>query len=143
MQELIGKKIVKVGISQDKTVLGFEIEDGSKLAYYTEGDCCSSSWIEHFSNAEYLAGSRVVGVEEIDVPGVGDDEQNDGDFIQCYGVRISLFGKPPFEFEFRNSSNGYYGGCITKHVLDDKGWRELIEICEYEKFMTVQEVIVS
>lgn len=138
MKELIGKKIVAAYLSSDKTYLGFEIEGGERLLYFTDGDCCSYSWIEYVNNSEYLAGSRVVDVQDIDVPGIGD--RSDDECIQCYGVKVVLEGRPAFELEYRNSSNGYYGGSIERAKFCDDVWRKLLEISEYERLMTCQGV---
>lgn len=142
MKELIGKRIVAAYLSSDKTVLGFECDGGECLTYTTEGDCCSYSWIEHFSNSEYLAGSKVLGVEEIDMPGV--EPHGDHEYIQCYGVKILLEGRPAFEFEYRNSSNGYYGGYITgPNKVSEAEWRKLLEISDFERLLNCQYVLES
>lgn len=141
MKELIGKKIVAAYMSSDKTTLGFILEGGERLSYVTEGDCCSYSWIEHFSNSEYLAGSKVLGVQEIDVPGVV--EHPDHECLQCYGVKVVLEGRPAFEFEYRNSSNGYYGGYISKSDIREEEWRKLLEISDFERLLTCQDVLES
>jgi len=144
MKELIGKKIVGAYLSSDKTQLGFVLEGGERLAYFTEGDCCSNSWVEHFSNSEYLAGARVVDVQDVNVPGVdsASDSTND-ECIQCYGVKVVLEGRPAFELEYRNSSNGYCGGYISKTTLTDGEWLKLILMEDFERLLICSDVLLS
>ena len=135
MRELIGKKILAAYLSEDKTILGFELEGGERLAYFTEGECCSRSWIEHFSNEEYLAGAVVSGVQDIDIPDVSELTE-DGEYTVRYGVKVLLEGRPAFEFEFRNLSNGYYGGQIVKTDVRAEHWCKLVDIAEFEQLRT-------
>ena len=144
MKELIGKKIVNAYLSADKTYLGFILEGGERLAYYTEGDCCSHSWIEYFSNSEYLAGALVLDVQDIDgVEGSSDYTSSDDDCIQCYGVKVILEGRPAFELEYRNASNGYYGGSLDKTTMTDEQWKKMLEIVDFERLLVCQGVLDS
>ena len=139
MRELIGKKIVAAYLNSEKTQIGFDLEGGERLLYETTGDCCSYSWIEDVSNEEYLAGARVVDVQDVHVEGIGVAESGD-DYIQCYGVTVVLEGRPAFLLEYRNSSNGYYGGSIERAKVVEEEWRKLLEIVEFCRLIHCQKV---
>lgn len=134
LEILKGKSIRRALISADHTTLAFELADGERQAFYTDGDCCSESWIEHVSNADNLAGSTVTGAEEIEIGDVTASyegkEAPPQEYVQAYGVKVQLEGRPSFELEFRNASNGYYGGSIEATSLDDKQWAALAELRE-------------
>ncbi len=132
MKNLIGYTVNAVWINPDKTILAFEMNrDGGPLALYrTEGDCCSKSWIEHMENASTFKSVTVTDVEDIEMPEgtwTGSEEDR-GELIQYYGVKIKgikmgsgftvdgiyrTFEVPAeMMIEYRNESNGYYGGSI-------------------------------
>lgn len=108
-KDLIGETIKSVHVTADKTQLGFQCKSGENLLYEAEGDCCSSSWIEHVSGLFHLIGATVTGVIEREMP---DQTEVNGDYIQYYGWTIQTT-KGYFDIEMRNSSNGYYGGYIV------------------------------
>lgn len=113
MQELVGQTIVSVEIDPSHCYLRFKTENRDILIYETEGDCCSSSWIEHVENADQLVGAKVEGVQNVDMSHKNEDNSDKYECLQVYGVKILLKDRPTFFLEYRNSSNGYYGGYIT------------------------------
>lgn len=117
MEELIGKIIQEICISSDKTVITFKTDQGP-ISYETYGDCCSHSWIEHFENPESLIGGRVESVESVDMDSWWAGEEDYGDHIKQYGVRLCVAGRSPALLEYRNSSNGYYGGALVLSESD-------------------------
>ncbi len=133
LDDLVGRRIHEVRINDDKTVIAFETCDG-RAAFYTEGDCCSNSWIEHVQNAENLAGAIVLSVDHIDMP--NPDDQSQGEYVQAYGLKIGLGNgigngigaRHPFELEYRNASNGYYGGWIQPTSMTPKQWSEMLPL---------------
>ncbi len=157
---LVGRTIRKVLIGEEKTVLAFELAPEAcdqkhedcvehpelglacavargqvdRMAFYTDGDCCSQSWIEHLQNADSLIGATVTSAEDIEMGDVSDtygpDNEAPQEHVQAYGVKVHALGRPPLEFEFRNASNGYYGGSIEHTTLDDKRWAALSELRE-------------
>lgn len=127
MKKLIGKTIEDVSMNPEHTMIGFRTVDGEKLLYYTEGDCCSSSWIEHTENVDQLHEATVTKIETVPMP---ETREEDGDFIQFYGVKIHVEKQgrpvPAFFFEFRNRSNGYYGGMLVECDVDQ--WKDMLLI---------------
>lgn len=120
-KEIIGKTLASV--EQGHRVIGrephtheldtieFHLEGVDEpVRYSAEGDCCSRSWIEH-SDIPEVAGLSVVSVEETELEN-GDNK--DGDYIQVYNTRFILSNGQMIVLEYRNSSNGYYGGYLTR-----------------------------
>ena len=122
-------KIVKdVLISKDKTLIVFVCTTGN-YAFQTEGDCCSHSWIEHLSGIRTLKSKKPIErVTDIAMPPA--ESCNDYDVIKTYGVQFDIAGKGHFTIEYRNSSNGYYGGSIEfcNGGISDKTMSELTSV---------------
>lgn len=103
---LIGKIITEVKIASDKKAINFIANDGEHIAK-CDGDCCSNTWIE---NVELpILPATVIAVEDIDMPDKGQPEYG---AIAYYGCKIST-DKGDIIIDYRNESNGYYGGNIS------------------------------
>lgn len=110
LQTLVGRKLKSVSLSADKGTLTVEAQDGQTLKFGVEGDCCSHSWIEHLETPKDLDGATVI---ECSNQGVG--EIDSGDEYEClrgYQTIIQT-DKGEITMEYRNSSNGYYGGYLV------------------------------
>lgn len=107
--KLIGKKIKAVHLDDDKESISFETEDGESIVARCDGDCCSRTWIEHIEGMDYLIGATVANVEDIEM----NREPTDADYTytQYYGCRITT-DKGHCIIDYRNESNGYYGGSL-------------------------------
>src|SRR4051794_31285794 len=103
---LIGKKVTAVYVAADGGAIKFDVQDGEPVIARADGDCCSHSWIEYVETPENLLGT-VSAVEDLDLDKPGEDK--DGEFIQFYGCKIST-EKGSSTLDYRNESNGYYGG---------------------------------
>lgn len=115
LDDLIGKVIHEVRIDPENTEIQF-ITDEEVLSYYTYGECCSESWIQHISGLQALIGERVLKVDEIEMPEINDGEEGFSgrqyvDKIYSYKM---FTGNGVCELEMRNASNGYYGGSLQK-----------------------------
>jgi len=118
MRELIGRTIRAV--YPDINCIIFSTDDGG-YAYRTEGDCCSHSWFSGIQGMEALIGGKVSLVSDCLL-----DERDNEDGYEClkiYGINITT-DKGRAVVEFRNSSNGYYGGwcefagkCVVDQTL--------------------------
>ncbi len=107
MKELEGKTISRVLMNDDDTVIVFETTTGEKIIYEAQGDCCSESWFSSIIGLKNLLGQQVIEVTER--PEIGDleSERQENDILYGYFIRMK---NGVTEIEFRNASNGYYGG---------------------------------
>ena len=111
MKELIGKKILGLRISEDQTELAFDTDQG-EIAYETYSECCSETWFADITGVNALIGGTVSVAEEVDMDGYNvDDGRCRQEYDAAYGWKIAT-NKGYADIVFRNSSNGYYGGCI-------------------------------
>lgn len=126
MKELIGHRIYKVELSEDATVLAFTLEDGAKIYYVTDGDCCSETWFPSINGIDNIVVSRGQTRDKtitkvIDRPMIDHLESTRQKEDVLYGFFI-LCNYGGCEIEFRNASNGYYGGScnVVKKLNEDK-----------------------
>ncbi len=116
MQELIGKIITGVYLSDDDTRIAFTTETGEALTYATGGDCCSESWFSDIIAIHDLLGNQVLEVEEKEEQAAEGTRQG-YDIIYGYTLK-TVQGR--CDVNFRNSSNGYYGGsCYFTGASDE------------------------
>lgn len=112
MKELIGHIIRKLGVSPDQSTMYFKLEDGKTYAQTLDADCCSESWFADVINFPAMMGTTILSVTKIELPEYNtDDGRTRQDVDQVYGVRITSI-KGNTTIAFRNSSNGYYWGCL-------------------------------
>lgn len=107
MKELLGKRINKILVNSDQSVLIFDTNFGD-VAYETYGDCCSETWFADITGVAALLGGVVTTVEVVDIE-VVDDGRTRQEEDEFYGVKITT-DKGYADIVYRNSSNGYYGG---------------------------------
>ena len=106
---LVGKTIENIKIAEDKMALLF-LTDAGEIIARAYADCCSSTWIESVEIPFTEFPCRVSCVEDIPMPDLG---SLDGcDVVAYYGLRIST-DKGDIIIDYRNDSNGYYGGDIV------------------------------
>ncbi len=115
---MIGKPLAECRLDDDKQRVVFVFKDGSRRAFGVAGDCCSVSWIEHLETPPDLDGAVIESVRDSDElpPWDGHDctppRACDHD---CLTVYHTVFGTNRGEIvlEYRNDSNGYYGGFLV------------------------------
>lgn len=107
LENIVGKRINGFVVSDEKTTLTFNDDEGMLYVYDADADCCSHSWIENIEDPEYLLGNLVLKVEEKEMP----SEDQDGEYIQIMSYDIYT-DKGICKIDFRNSSNGFYGGSL-------------------------------
>lgn len=105
---LVGKKVVAVHLAEDKKAIKFDVEGDKPIIARADGDCCSNSWIETVETPEHLLGT-VTAVEDVDMPDLG--SRDEYDVIAYYGCKIHT-EKGSCLLDYRNESNGYYGGSL-------------------------------
>ena len=106
---LIGKTILEIKVNHDKTGVLFVTNEGDVMAK-CDADCCSFTWIEHMTLPALGCPALVTSVEDLDMPDLGD--MPDCEVIAYYGCKIST-NKGEIVIDYRNDSNGYYGGDLS------------------------------
>ena len=106
---LDGKTITGIEVADDKKALRFLIQDGDPIVAKADGECCSDSWVEHVEVPALGFPAKVLEVAGIDLPGSTSDD--DG-CTSVYGLKIAT-DKGDLVIDYRNSSNGYYGGDLS------------------------------
>ncbi len=133
MKELIGKKVLKIEIDKEKQHYLKFTTDSGELLYFAEGGCCSESWFYGMNGVESLIGQVVKTVEQVNLGEVlnyiGRQE-----WTQAYCIKVTSIGGHT-DIEFRNSSNGYYGGSVE--YLGD--FKEIMK--NYEKSLEFRRTV--
>jgi len=118
---LVGRTIQSFQLNDERTELMFNMADGGKVLLETEADCCSETWIEGIDNEDALVGGTIRLVEDIDMPGLGDvpspNHPEAVDVVAYYGMKIET-NRGTCVLDYRNSSNGYYGGWLNAREID-------------------------
>lgn len=112
---LIGKTVVKVQIAEDRMALRFEFDDGSELIGRCDADCCSHTWIENIEMPALGLPFKILEARDLELP---EDMEVDYEWVQFYGLAWTT-DKGTLTIDYRNESNGYYGGSIS-WGLDDE-----------------------
>lgn len=113
MIPLVGKTLVAVKVAKDRLAILFRLGDGEEVIARCDADCCSYTWIEHVEIPS-LPGV-VVAVEDIQMPDAtppGGKHVENPDRVQFYGLKVTL-STGHLIIDFRNDSNGYYGGWLV------------------------------
>lgn len=105
---LVGKTILSIK-KDDADRITFEIEGEKDIVADCYGDCCSNTWVENIENPEATIGSPVLVAEDIAMPDGDHPEDNNRDQVEYYGFKIETL-KGTCTIDYRNESNGYYGG---------------------------------
>lgn len=107
---LVGKTINAILIAKDKEAIRFDT-DGGEIIAKCDSDCCSYTWVEHIELPALGFPSKVVSVESLGLPG-SEDNHPEHDCLQVYGLKITT-DRGEIVIDYRNSSNGYYGGSLA------------------------------
>jgi hypothetical protein len=108
---LVGNTIVGYELSGDHQNLWLIFNNGLKAHFRTEGECCSTTWIESIDMPDALLGT-IRNIEDINMPNLGDiptAKRGSVDSVRYYGLKITT-DKGSAVIDYRNDSNGYYGG---------------------------------
>ena len=106
---LLDATVSQIQLNDARDTLSLVTDKGT-FSFYTDGDCCSRSWIAGMEGVAALLGSPIQEVADLDL---GKPRENVGsyDIVQFYGWKIRTL-RGIFVLEFRNESNGYYGGSL-------------------------------
>lgn len=108
---MIGKVIVDMKIADDKEALLFVTDSGEQLIAKVDADCCSYTWIESIELPALGLPFTILAIDNLDMgtPDLWDEGKYE--LIQFYGCKV-VTDKGDMVIDYRNSSNGYYGGNI-------------------------------
>lgn len=106
---LVGKTIKDMKIADDKKAIIFICDDGNHIAR-ADGDCCSDTWIETIESPALGFPCKVLQCGDLELFNSDLDDQ-DGE-MAYYGFGIKT-DKGEIVIDYRNLSNGYYGGSIV------------------------------
>lgn len=104
---LVGKTLKGVTKSDDGETVTFHTTEGDVEAQ-SYGDCCSHTWIEGLELPALGFPALVVSVEGVSL---GEKKDPEHECLSLYGLKVTT-DKGLLEIDFRNSSNGYYGGSL-------------------------------
>jgi hypothetical protein len=112
----VGKTLKEIKIAKDKQAILFVFKDNGTVIGRVDADCCSHTWIEHIElPSKFPAKITSVG----DIPLNENLDTQDGE-LKHYGFKI-VTNKGDLIIDYRNESNGYYGGSIHFGDTDHYG----------------------
>ena len=107
-KKLLGRTVTGIRVSEGEDYLVFDTDAG-EVVIGTDADCCSETWFSDVMNPEFIIGGIVLAANDIDMSKRPDDGRSRQEKDDFYGVEI-VTDKGIGRIEYRNSSNGYYGG---------------------------------
>jgi hypothetical protein len=124
-EPIIGKPIKSIKRYQDKHGTDYILFDFDTEQHFYEvnGDCCSRSWIEHYTEPNDIVGKTILSVEDYD------DERTEisnGNVVQNYETRFKTLAGD-IVVEYRNESNGYYSGSLRYLNFDKEKLQKYFE----------------
>lgn len=110
LYEGLGQRPLKaIALSADKETLTFTFQDGGgAVEFGVEGDCCSHSWIEHVTAPDNIEGAVLVSATDERISSEDDNE------LRVYNTKFQTDRGDTIVLEYRNESNGYYGGYLVR-----------------------------
>lgn len=115
--KLLGKTIIDVKIAADKQAMLFVDDSGNEFVARTDADCCSYTWIESVEMPALGLPFKILDILDLDMPDLGD--LPNCDVVSYYGAKI-ITDKGDMVIDYRNDSNGYYGGDMVWPLTDDE-----------------------
>lgn len=114
IDSMIDRKLKSVLLNKYRDRVTFSFQEGPSQSFGVAGGCCSTSWIEHFEMPNDVDGAFIIKVEDGNI--IQDHEEHDPEgewnVIKVYNT-IFHTNRGSIVLEFRNSSNGYYGGYLV------------------------------
>lgn len=107
---LEGKTILDIKIADDKEAIKFITNEGDVIAR-CDADCCSYTWVEEIELPAGGFPAQVLKAEDLDL-NKPDESNDEHECLAFYGFKIST-DKGDIIIDYRNSSNGYYGGNLS------------------------------
>ena len=106
---LIGKIITGIKLASDREAICFVCLGGEQIVARCDADCCSYTWIETVELPARGFPCSVLTVVDIALNVDADDQ---GGELAFYGLKI-VTDAGDIIIDYRNESNGYYGGSLT------------------------------
>lgn len=106
---LVGKTLTMVELATDKKAIRFTV-DGEPVVAKCDGDCCSSTWIESIEMPAGGLPAKILAVEDLNMP--EQPQAAEYEVIAYYGLKLTT-DKGDLVLDYRNESNGYYGGNLS------------------------------
>jgi hypothetical protein len=127
----IGAQVTRIRLAVDRTAILFDLADGRRLVAGVEGDCCSQTEILHLSGVKALLRYPIILIRDDALPETVDRPESEWpqESEAKYGLTIATTGGA-FTLDYRNYSNGYYGGSLAELSADDvekTPWRDVTE----------------
>lgn len=111
IQQLVGREIRGYTITADRESMELHTDQGSFLGV-CEADCCSYTWIEGVEEPALGFPCTILKAEDLDMPeGAESTFRKDPEVLAFYGTKFTT-DKGDFVIDYRNDSNGYYGGSL-------------------------------
>lgn len=104
---IIGKTILSIELADDRESLIFHFTDGSHHKVGTYADCCSYTWIEHIEEPALGYPAKVISVDDIELPTHPSFPMRS---LLTFCKIVTDRGE--IIIDYRNDSNGYYGGSL-------------------------------
>lgn len=130
LQKLVNQVISAIYQNDEKIV--FRYGHGDFLEMHAIGDCCSKSWIEAVDIIPGAVGSEIISIFNESLESVNDHP--DYDCLAFYKTIIRT-RKGDIIIDYRNSSNGYYGGWLEEHPFDPRNIPKLLASIDPEKML--------
>lgn len=100
-----------IDMSKDSISIRLNTQHGPLIGV-CDADCCSETWIENVEIPALGFPCTVVSATELEMPesreAEGDEPQ---EYIEFYGIKF-ITDKGEIVIDYRNASNGYYGGSL-------------------------------
>jgi hypothetical protein len=93
---------------QNRDTITFHCDNGDYV-YVADGDCCSTTYID---TVEGPKAGRVLEVQEPEWNDPVRSSQTEDGETKFYKTTLVLEGQGHLDVEYRNESNGYYGGSL-------------------------------
>ena len=107
---LIGTTLTGFELTNDRKAMRFLVADGEPIVAMCDADCCSETWVEHISLPARGFPALVVEADDIEMPDLGGMPERD--VVAYYGFQLKT-DKGDMVIDYRNESNGYYGGGLS------------------------------
>ena len=112
LDDLVGLTVLELETSDDNQHLSIRLKDSFDNIIDTHfvayAMCCSQSWIESIEGKEDIIGNEIINIIEHNLPS---EDTSDNELLQFYNYEI-ITSQGSCVIDFRNSSNGYYGGSL-------------------------------